>query len=86
MKVVIAAPNLASQLRDCQDPVEIRDENGATLGFFEPLALPNQEQFAKTPFSIEELQRRRQEHIGKPLSEILERLERLAPSGGDHAA
>jgi hypothetical protein len=79
MTVVIAPTNLAAQLRDCQGIVEIRDEDGATIGFFESLALPCQEEFAKTPYSVEELQQLRQQRTGKPLSEILERLERSHP-------
>jgi hypothetical protein len=81
MRIVTATDNLADLLRDCQDVAEIRDENGATLGFFEPLPIPNQGQFVKSPYSVEELQELRKQRSGKPLAEILARLRDLAPRG-----
>ncbi|HLW66422.1 MAG TPA: hypothetical protein VKS79_14000 [Gemmataceae bacterium] len=80
MTAVIAPAKLADQLRDSADLIEVRDEAGQTIGYFLSLAVPNQEGMPKTPYSIEELQQLRQQRTGKPLKEILERLERTYPS------
>ena len=51
--------------------LEVCDTSGRTLGYFHPQsgATP-----IRSPFSDEEIERRRQQGTGKPLTEILERL------------
>ncbi|HEV3143656.1 MAG TPA: hypothetical protein VGZ47_07225 [Gemmataceae bacterium] len=80
MTTVTAPAYLADQLREITELVEVRDEAGQTIGYFQSLAIPNQEAMPKTPYSVEELQQLRQQRTGKPLSEILDRLERSHPS------
>jgi hypothetical protein len=55
--------------------LEVCDASGQTLGYFVP-AGKNGGAPARSPFSDEEIQKRRQQRVGKPLSEILARLEK----------
>lgn len=72
MVKIIADTALLVQLKNLEAPLEFCDASGRILGYYQPAttAMP------RSPFSIEELERRRQQRTGKPLSEILKRLER----------
>jgi len=68
---------LLGQLAPSNCTLEICDPSGHTVGYFHPApGRPQERPSARSPFSDEELQRRRQQRSGRPLSEILERLER----------
>jgi hypothetical protein len=69
---------LLDQLAPIDRTLEICDPSGRTVGYFHPAPVhPAEEKSsARSPFSDEELQRRRQQRAGRPLAEILERLER----------
>ena len=60
------------------DLSEIIDEAGQTIGFFHPLQMPNALSAGrfKSPFTDEEIERRRQQRTGCSLADILERLEK----------
>ncbi len=53
--------------------LEVCDESGRTVGYFHPVSPPS-EGTARSPFSDEELQQRRQQRTGHQLSEILAEL------------
>jgi hypothetical protein len=69
----------AARFKDVGERVELCDASGRTLGYFHPANgrdyLTDEER--RGPFSDEELERRRREPGGKPLSEVLKRLEEL---------
>ena len=56
------------------ESVELLDESGRTLGQFHPT--PRQEA-SRSPFSREEIERRRLQKTGRPLADILRDLEAL---------
>jgi hypothetical protein len=76
-KVIVDAAMQAS-LNNLDQLMEVRDESGRLLGYFHPVveAAGPTAQGVKSPFSWEELERRRQQRTGRPLAEILERLNR----------
>jgi hypothetical protein len=57
-------------------PVELCDDSGRTLGYFQPVLPPAESRrlLAECPFSEAELRRRQQVRTGRPLAEILEDL------------
>jgi hypothetical protein len=65
MTRVIADATLPNRVRTVTDALEICDESGRILGYFHPAVR------VTSPFSREELERRRQDRTGKPLSEVL---------------
>ncbi len=68
-------PETLAKLHNLDVPLEVCDESGKTLGYFHPAAPANGAgQAARSPFSDEELQRRRQQRTGGPLAEVLKRL------------
>ncbi len=68
---------LLGQLAPGDCTLEICDPSGHTVGYFHPSpGQPQVKPSARSPFSDEELQRRRQQRAGRSLAEILERLER----------
>lgn len=69
--------DMSAKLNGVYDSVELCDESGRTLGYFQPAALsPAQTRrlMAECPFSDEELKRRREVRTGRPLADILEDL------------
>jgi hypothetical protein len=74
-KVVLDAA-LRAKLNGLDKCLELCDEQGLTLGYFHPLARADGTG-ARSVFSREELERRRQQRTGRPLAEILERLNQL---------
>jgi hypothetical protein len=73
IKVTVDAAMLA-QLGQVETVSEICDADGRTVGYFHPTEkrLAREENVARSPFSDEELQRRRQQRRGRSLAEILE--------------
>jgi hypothetical protein len=75
-RLIVDATTLA-RLRNLHDVSEVCDESGQVLGYFHPIlpsgAAPGQ---SRSPFPDAELQRRREQRTGRPLAEILERLDR----------
>ena len=72
MKVLVD-DQLSDRLREIQEPVEIRDEQGRTSGYFHPAAAVReggQQRPLHSPFGDEELARRQQVPGGRPLAEI----------------
>lgn len=67
MSITITDPVLLAQLASLQGTIEIHDPNGGCVGTFRAKV--------KSPISDDELDRRRQFRDGKPLAEILMRLE-----------
>lgn len=64
-----------SRLGPLDRPVEFCDETGHTLGFFKPLAEREADHDLQPQISRDEIERRKQEKGGRPLSEILRDLE-----------
>ena len=76
-KVVIDAA-VRAKLDDLQEPVELCDESGRTLGYFHPKfgESKTRDREAGSPFTDAEIERRQQQRTGRPLKEILKDLER----------
>jgi len=73
-RLTITAATLDT-LNNLDDFLEVCDESGNTLGYFHPLAQPNDgSRTVRSPFTDEELQRRRQQRTGSPLAEVLKRV------------
>jgi hypothetical protein len=71
MTKVIVDDATRANLHNLDTLLEVCDESGRTLGYFHPQLGAMQ---VRSPFSDEEIERRRQQRTGKPLAEILERL------------
>jgi len=67
-------PSTLAKLRSLGEVMRLSDESGRILGYFHPVSEIGVEPGSahRSPFSHEELQRRRQQRAGRPLSEILE--------------
>jgi hypothetical protein len=76
-RLIVDAATLA-RLHNLQDLSEVCDESGRVLGYFHPVLRPRVPAPAErqSPFPDEELQKRREQRTGRPLAEILERLDR----------
>jgi hypothetical protein len=72
--LTLDAPTLA-KLLNLSELLQLSDETGRVLGYFHPTPQTGPEANAKhrSPFTREELERRRQ-RAGRPLSEILKSL------------
>lgn len=77
MSKVILDDTLRGKLNGLNEPLEICDETGRTVGQFLPQHVYQKLLYASvvTPYSEEEMERRRREKGGRPLSEIWKRLE-----------
>jgi hypothetical protein len=75
MAIVVTDAKLAEQLAQASGTLEIRDANGNFLGTFAPPhgKLPTG---VRSPFTTEEIERRRKEPDGRPLADILRDLEK----------
>lgn len=64
------------RLRNLGELLEICDESGRTLGYFHPVTDASQEttERLQSPLTRDDLERRRQERTGRPLSDILDDL------------
>lgn len=60
---------LLEQLTPANRVLEICDPKGQTVGYFHPASgcLVEEKPFVRSPFSDEEIQRRRQQRAGRPL-------------------
>jgi hypothetical protein len=74
MTKIMVDANTQAKLHAPEGLLEVCDTAGQTLGYFVPVA-QNGAAPTRSPFSDEEIQERRQQRVGKPLSEILQRLE-----------
>ena len=75
MSITVTDPGLLSQLA-AGDSVELKDPSGQLLGVFIPEGLGKLPPGVKSPFSDEEMARRRAEQrTGRPLADILRDLE-----------
>ncbi len=74
MKKVIVEPTLRSQFNGLTEPMELCDEKGQTVGHFLPVELYWKLNYAAAeaacPFSMEEIERRRQETGARPLADL----------------
>jgi hypothetical protein len=77
-RVTVDAATMA-KLYGLNDLLEICDESGKTLGYFQPTVLPPRGPDGRiiSPISDEELERRSQQHTGRPLKDILNDLQKL---------
>ena len=69
-------PGTSAKLSAYFVPVELYDESGRILGYFQPALPPAQTEqvLAERPFSETELRRRQQVRTGRPLADILKDL------------
>jgi hypothetical protein len=76
MDKVNVDPTLVARLHNLDTTLEVCDTSGRTLGYFHPVLdrMPPASGPAKSPFSDEEIQQRRQQRSGRPLPEVLRRL------------
>ena len=75
VRVVLDASVLA-KLSNPDGPVEICDESGSTIGYFQPVySSTGDAEKPTSPFSDEKLRRRQQQRGGRSLEEILSDLE-----------
>ncbi len=77
MVKVLADAKLSQKLRETKERVQIIDETGGTLGFFDPTPIaPPGVAAARSPCTREELEELRKEKGGRSLAEILRDLEK----------
>jgi hypothetical protein len=76
-KVVVDA-SFGAKVAGLAGAVELCDESGRTIGYFRRATSGTQpsRQRVKSPFSEEEIERRRKEEGGRPLKDILADLNR----------
>ncbi len=65
-----------AKLRDLSEQLELCDESGRLLGFFDPVDDPSVYEGVDSSVSPEELDRRSREERGRPLADILADLEK----------
>lgn len=76
VKLIVDAA-MRAKLNNLDELLEICDQSGQTLGYFHPTVdTSGSENETFSPFSIEEIERRRKQRTGRPLREILENLDR----------
>lgn len=74
-KVTLDAVTLA-KLASLGGAAELCDESGHSIGFFHPSHPPGEKTLKElSPFSDDEIRRRREDRNGRPLKEILRDLE-----------
>jgi hypothetical protein len=78
MNEVIVDAALRARLQNLDDVLKVRDEAGRLLGYFHPVIEPAapEERAIQSPFTPEELERRRSQRTGRSLVEILDELSR----------
>jgi hypothetical protein len=78
MSKITLDPVLRSRLNGLNEPLELCDENGQTLGHYLPADLYRRLLYqlaeSQCPYTAEQLQAMRDEEGGKPLSSLWERL------------
>jgi hypothetical protein len=77
MTKLIVDATMQTKLHNVNGVLEICDEAGQTLGYFHPIPkqVSDGGNTIQSPFSEEELEQRRQQRTGRPLKEIMERLQ-----------
>jgi hypothetical protein len=76
MSITITDPALLAQLRQAGSLIEFKDPEGNVLGTFAVEGLGKLPPGVKSPFTMEEMEKRRQNHrSGQPLKDILRDLE-----------
>lgn len=77
MTILTVDSGASFQLNTLADLTEIRDESGRVLGYFHPVgtAADAGANAHRSPFTIDELRKRQQQRTGKPLSEVLAKLQ-----------
>jgi hypothetical protein len=80
MTRVIADASLPEVLQRAKEALEVCDPQGRVLGYYHPA--PDPSTYPKSPFSREEIERRRQQKGGDPLEVVLKRLEERAKQEG----
>jgi hypothetical protein len=68
-------PDIRSKLHDLKERLQLCDETGKVLGYFQPVVDPSMYEGVESPTSKEELRRRSREEGGRPLADILADLE-----------
>jgi hypothetical protein len=71
ISVVVLDQSTVEKLKAASVGVEVRDENGALLGYFEPAVTPETIDQYECPLSEEELAHIAREGGGRPLADIL---------------
>jgi hypothetical protein len=76
MSEIVANPEMAQRIAEASGPVNIVDEQGTLIAYCTPVRFPH------SPYSREEIERRREEarknpEAGKSLAEVMEHLRRL---------
>lgn len=74
MTRIIADAALPTQLLNLTEVAEVCDERGRTLGYYHPLS-PVQGGKPQSPFTDEEVERRRQQRSGRSLADIWKELD-----------
>jgi hypothetical protein len=76
MVKVLADAHLSQRLREARETVQVIDDLGHTLGFFDPLtiAAPGVAR-ARSPYSNEQVEELRKQTGGRSLADILRDLE-----------
>ena len=72
---LIVDSEIAEQLEESPGLLEICNQSGRTIGYFQP-TLPPGSLSAMSPFSDEEIERRRKNRSGRPLRDILSDLDK----------
>ncbi|WP_020468302.1 hypothetical protein [Zavarzinella formosa] len=75
MTIITFSQEQAEQIRSATDAVKFVDPTGVVLGHFDVKSQTTTK--SKSPFSREEIEERRKQKGGKPLSEILARLREM---------
>ncbi len=75
MSTLVLDESAANQLKSACECAQLRDEKGTLLGYFHPVATPENCDQYECPLSEEELDRRDREGGGRPLADILRDLE-----------
>jgi hypothetical protein len=79
MTRVIADDGLKSRLKDFSESLEICDESGKVVGYFQPMTVSDREiyDWAKAEFTAEEIEKARQDPVSFSTAEVLEHLRSL---------
>ena len=74
MTKIMVDADMQAKLHAPDGLLEVCDSSGHTLGYFLPIEKNGAGTPARSPFTREQLEEFRKQRVGKPLSEIMERL------------
>jgi hypothetical protein len=79
MQSIVASGAMKESLRDAKTLVEVRDEQGAVIGFFAPVALEHAARYAEAAAAMDPMAAKRaaKEGGGKTTAEVLDHLRSL---------